>query len=97
MNESYHMKTQNIIGNEEWCAFGELNIPAIKARIDSGAKTSSIQATNIKRVVRNGESWVDFEVNPVQDNRSVSVFFVPLKLSIHASLKALLGRRRNAL
>lgn len=74
MNELYHMKTQNIIGNEEWCAFGELNIPAIKARIDSGAKTSSIQATNIKRVVRNGESWVDFEVNPVQDNRSVSVF-----------------------
>ncbi len=64
----------NIIGSEEWCSFNELQIPAIKARIDSGAKTSSIQATNIKRVIRKGIPYVDFEVNPIQDNRSVSVF-----------------------
>ena len=38
-----------VIGGEEWCSFDTLNIPAIKARIDSGAKTSSIQASNIKR------------------------------------------------
>ena len=68
------MSTVNILGSEEWCSFGELQIPAIKARIDSGAKTSSIQATNIKRVIRQGEPYVDFEVNPIQDNRSVSVF-----------------------
>ena len=68
------MSTENILGSEEWCSFGELQIPAIKARIDSGAKTSSIQATNIKRVIRQGVPYVDFEVNPIQDNRSVSVF-----------------------
>ena len=68
------MSTVNILGSEEWCSFGELQIPAIKARIDSGAKTSSIQATNIKRVIRQGVPYVDFEVNPIQDNRSVSVF-----------------------
>ncbi len=68
------MSTVNILGSEEWCSFGELQIPAIKARIDSGAKTSSIQATNIKRVIRQGIPYVDFEVNPIQDNRSVSVF-----------------------
>ena len=38
-----------VIGGEEWCSFDTLNIPSIKARIDSGAKTSSIQASNIKR------------------------------------------------
>ena len=68
------MSKVNILGSEEWCSFGELQIPAIKARIDSGAKTSSIQATNIKRVIRQGVPYVDFEVNPIQDNRSVSVF-----------------------
>lgn len=67
------MEKQKIIGSEEWCSFENLQIPAIKARIDSGAKTSSIQASNIKRVVRQGVAWVDFEVNPVQDNRSVTV------------------------
>jgi len=34
------MSNYKIIGNEEWCSFEELQIPAIKARIDSGAKTS---------------------------------------------------------
>jgi ribosomal protein S6--L-glutamate ligase len=67
------MDKQTIIGSQEWCSFSELNIPAIKARIDSGAKTSSIQATNIKRIIRQGSAWVTFEVNPIQENRSVSI------------------------
>lgn len=69
------MKTTNykIIGSEEWCSFDEYGIPAIKARVDSGAKTSSIQANNIKLIHKNGEEWVRFEVNPIQDNRSISI------------------------
>jgi ribosomal protein S6--L-glutamate ligase len=67
------MDKQTIIVSQEWCSFSELNIPAIKARIDSGAKTSSIQATNIKRIIRQGSAWVTFEVNPIQENRSVSI------------------------
>lgn len=62
-----------IIGSEEWVKISHLNIPAIKARIDSGAKTSSIQAKNIKRIVRKGEPWVTFDVNPIQDNLSLFV------------------------
>ena len=62
-----------LIGNVEWCSFDSLNIPAIKARVDSGAKTSSLQAINIKRVIRKGEQFVQFEVNPIQDNRSVTI------------------------
>ncbi len=69
------METPITIGNQEWCAFEALNIPAIKARIDSGAKTSSIQALNVKRIFVNGVAWVEFEVNPVQDNRSLTVKF----------------------
>ena len=62
-----------IIGCEEWLSIKDLNIPIIKARIDSGAKTSSIQANNIKKIIRNGETWVIFDVCPIQDNSSLNV------------------------
>lgn len=57
-----------IIGSVEWCAFDQLKIPAIKARIDSGAKTSSIQATDIELITNDGEPWVRFVVYPLQKN-----------------------------
>tara|TARA_R110000868_G_scaffold28633_2_gene107166 strand:- start:14227 stop:15642 length:1416 start_codon:yes stop_codon:yes gene_type:complete len=62
-----------VIGSEEWCVFEGLGIPAIKARVDSGAKTSSIQATSMKVFIRGAQEWVKFEVNPIQDNRSIAV------------------------
>lgn len=67
------MDQKNIIGGEEWCTFEALGIPAIKARVDSGAKTSSLQANNIKVISRNGLEYVQFEVNPLQENRSISI------------------------
>ncbi|WP_430409955.1 30S ribosomal protein S6--L-glutamate ligase [Kordia sp.] len=65
--------TLKIIGSEEWCSFENLAIPAIKARVDSGAKTSSIQANNIKLIEDVNEEWVSFEVNPIQENKSIVV------------------------
>lgn len=57
------------IGSEEWCKFPELGLPAVKARVDSGAKTSSIHAFNIHTFRREGERWVSFEIHPVQNSR----------------------------
>ncbi len=65
--------TKVIVGSEEWCAFPELGIPAIKARVDSGAKTSSIHAFNIQPFRREGLAWVSFEIHPVQDNRRIVI------------------------
>lgn len=62
-----------IVGSEEWCTFPGLGIPAIKARVDSGAKTSSIHAFNIHKFRRDGEAWVSFEVHPLQNNRRTIV------------------------
>jgi ribosomal protein S6--L-glutamate ligase len=58
-----------IIGSEEWCALPALGIPAIKVRVDSGAKTSSLHAFNIRAFQRSGGSWVSFEVHPLQNSR----------------------------
>ncbi|MBS9464040.1 30S ribosomal protein S6--L-glutamate ligase [Flagellimonas sp. 389] len=63
----------DFLGSEEWCQLEELGIPAVKARVDSGAKTSSIQANKIKIFSKDLEEWVRFEVNPIQDNRSISI------------------------
>ncbi|TKD63526.1 30S ribosomal protein S6--L-glutamate ligase [Flavobacterium sp. ASW18X] len=62
-----------VVASEEWCKLEELGIPAIKARVDSGAKTSSLQATKVKIFTKGLEEWVRFEVNPIQDNRSISI------------------------
>ncbi|MBC2838490.1 30S ribosomal protein S6--L-glutamate ligase [Robiginitalea sp. SC105] len=67
------MKQLPTLGSEEWCIFEDLGIPAIKARVDSGAKTSSIQATNVKVFMKHGEEWVHFEVHPLQDTRSITI------------------------
>lgn len=62
-----------IIGSDEWCALPTLGIPAVKARVDSGAKTSSLHAFNIHSFKRDNQSWVSFEVHPLQHNRRTSV------------------------
>ena len=63
-----------IVGSEEWCQFPDLNIPGIKARVDSGAKTSSLHAFNIQSFRKNGEKWVNFEVHPLRNDNRTSVF-----------------------
>lgn len=67
------MKDLQIIGSEEWCVFEGLGVPAIKARIDSGAKTSSIQAINLKVYSKGNQEWVKFDINPLQENRSIVI------------------------
>lgn len=62
-----------IVGSEEWCSFPQLGIPAIKARVDSGAKTSSIHAFDIQKFTKNGESWVRFDIHPLQRDRRTTV------------------------
>ncbi|WP_284653030.1 30S ribosomal protein S6--L-glutamate ligase [Flavobacterium terrisoli] len=67
-----------ILGSEEWCSFPELGIPAIKARVDSGAKTSALHAINIAPFLKDTENWVKFDINPIQNN---------LKTVIHCEAK----------
>ncbi len=59
-----------IAGSEEWCAFPDLGIHAVKARVDSGARTSSLHALNIRPFTRDNARWVSFEVHPLQNERA---------------------------
>ncbi|MBU2097129.1 MAG: RimK/LysX family protein, partial [Gammaproteobacteria bacterium] len=66
MTEHTDLPEKMIVGSEEWCALPQLGIPAIKVRVDSGAKTSSLHAFNIRPFSRGGVSFVSFEVHTVQ-------------------------------
>lgn len=62
-----------IVGSEEWCGLPLLGLPAVKARVDSGAKTSSLHAFNIRKFTRNRDTWVSFEIHPLQKNDELIV------------------------
>ena len=67
------MTNKLIVGSEEWCSLPGLGLPAIKARVDSGAATSSLHAFNILPFQKDGQLWISFEVHPLQNDRSVVV------------------------
>jgi len=62
-----------IVGSEEWCGLPDLGIPAVKARVDSGAKTSALHAYNIKGFRRGGKRYVRFDAHPLPGNRRVTI------------------------
>jgi ribosomal protein S6--L-glutamate ligase len=64
---------KTIIGAEEWLSFPALGVHAVKARVDSGAKISSIHAFNVSEFRREGRLWVSFEVHPLQNNRTTII------------------------
>ena len=64
-------KSQTMIGWEEWCAFPALGLPAIRAKVDTGAKTSCIHAYDIKPFTKDGGRYVRFKIHPLQRNKKL--------------------------
>lgn len=54
------------IGWREWVELPDFALGKIKAKIDTGARSSSIHAFDIEAFDRNGEKWVRFKIHPLQ-------------------------------
>jgi ribosomal protein S6--L-glutamate ligase len=64
-------KSKEIIGWREWVGFPELGVALIKAKIDTGARSSALHAMNIRTYVsKTGRHYVKFQVHPLQRNNN---------------------------
>ncbi len=63
------MNSKKIIGWKEWFNLDCLGLPAIKGKIDTGAKTSSLHAFNIENFFIEDVEYVKFDIHPLQKNK----------------------------
>ncbi|MFZ2450879.1 MAG: ATP-dependent zinc protease [Methylovulum miyakonense] len=57
-----------MLGWREWVGLPNFNIMQIKAKIDTGARSSALHAFAIDPYRKGGERWVMFAIHPIQKN-----------------------------
>lgn len=60
-----------IIGWREWIALPDLGIPAVKAKIDTGARTSAMHVFDLEEFEADDRWMVKFAIHPLQRQKNV--------------------------
>ena len=63
-----------IIGWREWIGLPELGISAVKAKIDTGARTSALHIFSLEEFQADGQRMVKFGIHPLQRRTDIECF-----------------------
>lgn len=80
-----------VIGWREWICLPELGVEGIKAKVDSGARSSSLHAFGVQEFERAGQTWVRFQIHPVQ-RRSTPVVTAEAAVLEYRSVRSSSGK-----
>lgn len=80
------------VGWREWVRLPDLGDMRLKAKVDTGARTSALHAFDVEIFERDGQEYVSFNVNPRQHNTS-KVVATEAKLIDRRYVRSSAGRR----
>ena len=73
---TYGQNHKLCVGWREWLALPELGIPAIKAKIDTGARTSALHTFTLQTFRANGRLQVRFGIHPLQRRKDIKIICI---------------------
>ena len=68
-----HDTDKLMLGWREWVALPTLNLPAIKTKVDTGAKTSALHAFYVEPYQKESVDMLKFLIHPIQNNADFQV------------------------
>jgi hypothetical protein len=70
MTKPFALPPKTEIGWREVIGLPDLDIPELHAKIDTGARTSALNAAILRELEQDGQRWIEFEVTFTEDRHT---------------------------